>query len=80
MLEKNNAVVIHEKNLQLLMTEIFKNQHSLSPAFMTEIFVSKNNQYSLRNEHPIKRLRPRTITFGGKVYLVLGENCSMSCH
>ena len=52
-LETDNAVMIHVKNLQLLMTEIFKTQHCLNPAFVKEILVSKNNQYFLRNEHPI---------------------------
>ena len=79
-LETDNAVTIHVKNLQLLMTEIFKTQHSFNPAFMKEIFVSKNNQYSLRNEHPIKRLRPGTTTFGEKAFLFLGERCGMNCH
>ena len=66
MLETDKAVIIHVKNLPLLITEIFKIQHSFNPAFMKEIFVSKNNQCSLRNKHPIKRLRPRTNTFGEK--------------
>ena len=43
---------------QLLMTEIFKTQHSLNPTFMKEIFIPKNNQYALRNENLIKLLRP----------------------
>ena len=68
-------MTIHVKNLQLLMTEIFKTQHSLNPTFMKEIFVSKNNHYDLRNEHLMKLPRPRTTTFwekrisfcGGKV-------------
>ena len=62
LLEKGNAVTIHDKNLQPLMTEIFKTQHSLSPTFMKEIFVSKNNYYDLRNEHPIKLSRLPTTT------------------
>ena len=72
MLETGNAVMIQVKNLQLLMTEIFKIQYSLNPACMNEMSVSKNNQYSLRNEHPIKLLRPRTTTFGEKSISFLG--------
>ena len=40
MLEKDNAVTIHVKNLQLLMSEVFKTQHNLNPTFMKEVFVS----------------------------------------
>ena len=58
LLEKDNAVTLHVRNLQLLITEIFKTQHSLNPTFMKEIFVSNSNQYALRNEHPIKLVRP----------------------
>ena len=72
LLEKDNAVTIHVRNIQLLMTEIFKTQHSLNPTFMKEIFILKNNQYALRNEQPIKLLRPRTTTFGEKSISFLG--------
>ena len=72
LLEKDNAVRIHVRNIQLLMTEIFKTQHSLNPICMKEILISKNNQYALRNEHPIKLLRPRSTTFGGKSICFLG--------
>ena len=41
-------MTIHGKNLQLLMTEIFKTQHSFNPTFMEETFVSNNIQYYLR--------------------------------
>ena len=72
LLEKDNAVTIHVRNIQLLMTEIFKTQHSLNPKFMSEIFIPKNNQYALRNEQPIKLLRPRTTTIGEKSISFLG--------
>ena len=72
LLEKDNTVTIHVRNIQLLMTEIFKTQHSLNPIFMKEIFIPKNNQYALRNEPPIKLLRPRTTTFGEKSISFLG--------
>ena len=65
LLEKDNSVTIHFRNIQLLMTEIFKTQHSLNPTFMKEIFIPKNEQ-------PIKLLRPRTTTFGQKSISFLG--------
>ena len=40
MLEKDNAVTLSVEKLQLLMTEVFKTQHSLNPTFMKEVFVS----------------------------------------
>ena len=40
---------------------------------MKEIFIPKNSQYALRNEHPIKFLRPRNTTFVEKSISFLGE-------
>ena len=50
----------HQRNLQLLATEINKTKHDLSPKFMGEVFVEKNISYSLKgNNHlsvPILRI------------------------
>ena len=45
LLEKDNAVTIHVKNLQLLMAEIFKTQHTLNLTFLKETLVSKSNSH-----------------------------------
>ena len=42
LLEKDRSVTIHEKNLQLLMTEMFKTINNQSPTFMNEIFPQRN--------------------------------------
>ena len=41
-LEKDNSMSIHDKDLQLLLTEIYKTIHSLNPSFMKEIFIERN--------------------------------------
>ncbi len=38
LLSANESVTIHQRNLQVLMTEIFKTKNGLSPLFMTDIF------------------------------------------
>ena len=38
LLSKDKSVTIHQKNLQLLATEIFKTKYELNPKFMKEIF------------------------------------------
>ena len=43
MLLRDNAVPIQIRNLQLLMTEIYKTKWELSPTFMKEIFVEKHS-------------------------------------
>ena len=38
LLQKDSAVTIHTKNLQILMTEMYKTKNGLNPSFMQEIF------------------------------------------
>ena len=47
MLLRDNAVQIHIRNLQLLMTEIYKTKWELNPSFMKEIFVEKHSPMGL---------------------------------
>ena len=49
MLLRDNAVPIHIRNLQLLVTEIYKTKWELNPSFMKEIFVEKHSPYGLRS-------------------------------
>ena len=51
MLLKDNEVPIHIRNLQLLMTEVYKTKWKLNPSFMKEIFVEKRSPYGLRSCH-----------------------------
>ena len=53
MLLRDNAVPIHIRNLQLLMTEIYKAKWELNPSFMKEIFVEKHSPYGLRGCHDL---------------------------
>ena len=66
LLERDKSVTIHTKNLQTLMTEIFKTQNSMNPLFMSEIFRERENMYNLRinNEFVIPRIT--TVNFGSE--------------
>ena len=51
LLEKDNSVSIHHRNLQVLATEIFKLNMNLSPDLMNDIFLNRTNPYTLwRND------------------------------
>ena len=39
LLEQNNSVAMHARNLQLLMTKVFKTMYDLNPHFMIDIFI-----------------------------------------
>ena len=63
LLERDKAVTIHKKNLQTLMTEIFKTQNNLNPPFMNEIFRERDNIYNLRNNNEFVLLSIKTVHF-----------------
>ena len=50
LLKLDNSVTIHQRNLQILATEIFKVKNSLAPEIMTEVFEIKEPHYNLRSE------------------------------
>ena len=64
LLIKAASVTIHQRNLQLLTTEIYKTKHDLNPKFMGEIFVEKNISYSLRCNNHLSVPIPRTNAYG----------------
>ena len=45
LLEKDNSTTIHNRNIQLLATQLFKVKNGLSPPFMNEIFVENAQHY-----------------------------------
>ena len=50
LLKRDNSVTIHQRNLQMLATEIFKVKKSLAPEIMAEVFERKEPHYNLRSE------------------------------
>ena len=60
----NKSLTIHQRNLQLLMTEIFKTKNNVNPIFMKDIFAIKNSYYSLRNPNNLQLPKIRTTKYG----------------
>ena len=63
---KAASVAIHQKNLQLLITEIYKTKHDLNPKFMNEIFVERNISHNLRGNNHLSVPILRTNAYGLK--------------
>ena len=51
LLNKNNSISIYHRNLEVLVTEMFKIHRGLSPGILREIFVLKINLYNLRRNN-----------------------------
>ena len=63
LLSKDKSVAIHQRNLQLLATEIFKTRHQLNPKIMEEILTFKNGDYSLQNNTSLKLGNLKTVYY-----------------
>ena len=64
LLEKDCAVTIHTKNLQLLLTKKFKTKNGLNPSFMQEIFCENATHYNLRNNNKFVQPRVKSVSNG----------------
>ena len=73
MLEKDRSVKIHEKNLQLLMTEMFKTINNLNPRFMNEAFPQRNAAYNLRNANTFTVPMVHTVKYGTETVRYTGQ-------
>ena len=64
-LEKDHSVTVHHKNLQVLVTEIFKVKNNLAPEIMKDVFELKEPPYNLRSEsNHFTRRNVKTTYYG----------------
>ena len=76
LLNKDNFLLIHHRNLQVLATEIFKIHRSLSPDILREIFVPKislynlcrNNAFQRRQVHSVYQITESLSILGPKIW------------
>ena len=64
LLEKDDAVTVHQKNLQKLATQMYKVKYKLSPTPMQELFTEKEYRYDLRNKRSWNMHTMRTLNYG----------------
>ena len=64
LLKEDKSVKIHQKNLQILATEIYKVKNDLGPKIMADIFHFVEKPYNLRNNSIMQRQANRTVYFG----------------
>ena len=64
LLEKDGSVSIHEQNLHVLATQMYKISNGLSTLFMKDIFPINRNPYNLRQNFQFSRPRLNTVYHG----------------
>ena len=66
LLQKDNSVSIHRKNIRLLCIELYKVKNNLSTHLMSEIFNLRNIDYNLRSQTDFKQGPVNTVNYGLK--------------
>ena len=64
LLDKDNSVTIHHRNIRTLAIETYKFLQGLSPPLFNEIFVERELSYSLRGDNPLARRRVNSVRHG----------------
>ena len=64
LLNKDNSLSIHHRNLQKLVIEMYKVKNNLSSTIMSNIFTEINNVHDLRNKREFKSENVRTVLNG----------------
>ena len=73
LLEKDNSVTIHQRNLQILAIEMFKVSNGLSPVLKNDIFKLRGEQtYNLRTLSQFHRPRENSVYNGTESVSFLG--------
>ena len=73
LLNKSNSVSVHQRNLQLLLTEIYKTVHNLNPTFMTQVFEKKDVSYNLRESNSLTLPKANTTLYGIDTVRYIGK-------
>ena len=63
-LYKDKSVTVHQKNLQILATDLYKILNGLSPDIMQDIFETKSNYYNIRNAPGFSSRNIKTVRYG----------------
>ena len=73
LLQKDESITIHQRNLQYLVIEIYKVRMGISAKIMNEIFrFSKNYVYYLRSGIQLEKPSINTVQFGSESTVYLG--------
>ena len=64
LLSKDKSVTVHQRNLQILATEMYQILNGLSPDIMQDIFETKSNYYNTGNAPPFSSRNIKKVRYG----------------
>ena len=75
---------IHQRNLQIFATEIFKTKNGLNPVIIEDIFKFKNLKYNFQNAGILNRNNVNIVKYGTEIWKILPDDykelTSLSSH
>ena len=80
LLKQYKSVSIHQRNLQILATDIFKTKNDLNPVIMENIFKFKNLPYNFRNAETLIRSNVNSVKYGTGAITSLGAKTLTNDH
>ena len=63
LLNENNEASVHQRNLQFLMTEVYKTKNIYAPPIMHHLFQFRENSFSLRNFREFSTHKKKTLNY-----------------
>ena len=72
LLEKDNSVSIHHRNVQKLAIEIYKVLHGFSPPILNDIIVPVSRPYNFHRSDTLQRRRVNSVRHGTELISFLG--------
>ena len=72
LLQKDNSVTIHTRNIQILATEMYKVYNNKSPDFICQLFPKSNVTYNLRRGSDFVRPAVNTVWWGTETVRNIG--------
>ena len=64
LLQKQHEFSIDQRNLQVLMTEIYKIVKGIAPPIMNSLFTFCSNQHNIRNFQELSKEKRNTVNYG----------------
>ena len=61
LLQKENAVTVHQRNLRVVATEVYKVKMDLTPQLIKELFPLSTHAYNLRSTYEFKLKNVKTV-------------------
>ena len=72
LLQRDNSVTVHTRNIQRLATEMYKVYNNISLGFISEIFPKSNTTHNLRSQNDFVIPKVNTVLWGSETLRILG--------